>query len=199
MEQFLTQSGLTLKDLTDRDCRQLVVVQGNGIHATLSFYQNTAGVWTELPALHTQGYVGKTGITTVKQEGDKATPAGLYPIGDCFYQTPQPPKTGLATFPLQEGSYWVDDPNSDYYNAYVVGEENKDWNSAERMWEIAAYEYGFVIGYNASRTKGAGSAIFFHIGENYTAGCVATTKDLVLAYLQQLDATQNPYMLILAP
>ncbi len=197
MEQYLTKNGLTGDDLTSRNCRQLMVVKGEGNRATLSFYENREGVWVENTALAGDGFLGKNGLTQVKAEGDKCTPTGLYPIGDCFYQTEQPPQTGLNSFPLKEGSYWVDDPDSMYYNAYVEGDENKDWNSAERMWEIPGYEYGFVIGYNASRTKGAGSAIFFHIGENYTAGCVATNKKLVLSYLEVLDKQQNPYILMI--
>jgi L,D-peptidoglycan transpeptidase YkuD (ErfK/YbiS/YcfS/YnhG family) len=90
----------------------------------------------------------------------------------------------------------VDDPDSDFYNKYVVGTENKDWNSAERMIEYNGYRYGFVVDYNVECIKGAGSAIFFHIGSNPTAGCVATSEEVILKYLSLLDKNKNPYVLI---
>ena len=78
----------------------------------------------------------------------------------------------------------------------MEGSQYQDWSSAEHMIDYSSYEYGFVIGYNLDCVKGAGSAIFFHIGSGPTAGCVATSSDMVLSYLSKLSAQSHPYILI---
>lgn len=95
-------------------------------------------------------------------------------------------------------TYWVDDPNSVYYNQHIEGTANKDWSSAEHMIDyMTAYEYGFVINYYTEAVYNAGSAIFFHISYGPTAGCVGTDRTMVLYYLASLDKSQNPYLVIL--
>ena len=122
----------------------------------------------------------------------------MYAVGDAFYQESKP-ATKLNAFKITSKTYWVDDPNSKYYNKRVEGISNKDWSSAEHMSEISSYKYGFVIEYNTNPIKkGAGSAIFFHISHNSpTAGCVSVSEDKVLAYLKKLDKSKNPYILII--
>jgi L,D-peptidoglycan transpeptidase YkuD (ErfK/YbiS/YcfS/YnhG family) len=61
--------------------------------------------------------------------------------------------------------------------------------------DIPAYDYGFVINYNESRTPGKGSAIFFHVGTNYTAGCTATSKEQVVSILKWLNPEKNPVII----
>jgi L,D-peptidoglycan transpeptidase YkuD (ErfK/YbiS/YcfS/YnhG family) len=101
-------------------------------------------------------------------------------------------------FQITEGTYWVDDPGSRHYNRRAEGAESRDWDSAEHMIDHeSGYKYGFVIEYNAERVPGAGSAIFFHIGANRTAGCIAAAEEDVLNYLAALDTAKNPYILII--
>lgn len=61
---------------------------------------------------------------------------------------------------------------------------------------LEKYEYGFVIDYNMEAVYNAGSAIFFHVSNNPTAGCVGTNRTMVLKYLQALKAPENPYIVI---
>jgi L,D-peptidoglycan transpeptidase YkuD (ErfK/YbiS/YcfS/YnhG family) len=95
----------------------------------------------------------------------------------------------LPAFAITGQTYWVDDPNSVYYNQRVEGTQNRDWRSAEHMIRHEElYGLGFVIGYNTRDiVPGAGSAIFFHRGDDYTAGCVAAEGADLLGLLAALE------------
>ena len=197
MEAVLQTSGYTAGQLYESGCRQLVTVSSlDSSAAVIRFYYFADNVWKADENLTCQGYVGRNGVTTDMYEGGQATPFGMYPIGDAFYIYSKP-ETGLNTFEITENTYWVDDPDSSHYNRRVEGVEDKDWNSAEHMIDYASnYEYGFVINYNTAAAYNKGSAIFFHISDYPTAGCVATSRDMVLSYLASLDASQNPCIVI---
>ena len=108
-----------------------------------------------------------------------------------------PPNTGLTTFKITNDTYWVDDPNSVYYNKRMDGTQNKDWNSAEYMIDHPTeYEYGFVINYNTDAVYNAGSATFFHVRNKPTAGCIGTSREFVLKYLSKLNSSSNLYIYI---
>ena len=130
-------------------------------------------------------------------EGAYMTPFGLYPVGEAFYFN-EKPITGLDSFVVTPDTYWVDDPASQFYNQRREGVTDKDWNSAEHMIDYPyQYEYGFVIKYNMDPiVPGKGSAIFFHINDKCTAGCVAVSREECLAYLKALDKDKNPYILM---
>lgn len=193
---FLEQGNITFGDLESRNCSQLIVVSAEGSYADICFYSRSSGKWEEVTALSCSGRVGRSGVSSRKQESDGATPTGLYSIGSGFY-IHSAPSTGLDLFQITKDTYWVDDPDSQFYNQKVEGTENKDWDSAEHMIDYSTYRYGFVVDYNLAAEYNAGSAIFFHIGSSSTAGCIATSENMVLAYLAQLDKTQNPHILIL--
>ena len=194
----LNSAGYTMDDLQRRDCRQIITVNAYGSDAVLSFFQcDEAGNWEEIPELQTDGFVGRLGVSRSSYEGSRMTPFGLFGVGDGFYQD-DVPETGLNLFRVTEDTYWVDDPSSAYYNQRVEGTANKDWNSAEHMIEYPrAYHYGFVIEFNTSPVvPGKGSAIFFHVNNKPTAGCVAVSEDMVLRYLSRLDSSSHPCILI---
>lgn len=193
---FLEQGGITFDDLEKKNCSQLIIVCADGTYAQIHFYSRGSGQWTEVSSLSCSGRVGRSGASSQKQEGDGTTPTGLYSIGSGFY-IHSAPQTGLDLFQVTQDTYWVDDPDSQFYNQRIEGTENKDWDSAEHMIDYSAYRYGFVVDYNLTAEYNAGSAIFFHIGNSSTAGCIATSENMVLAYLAQLDKTQRPHILIL--
>lgn len=200
LEKLLAAGGESYQSLAAKNCRQLVTVSGSGTRADIRFFTYENGQWQEKTTLRASGFVGRRGVINAayKQEGDGCTPTGLYPVGLGFY-IQNLPNTGLDTFQVTQDTYWVDDPNSQYYNRRVEGTDNKDWNSAEHMIRYTMqYSYGFVVDYNTNPiVKGKGSAIFFHVSQSSTAGCIATSESMVLSYLAQLDKTQNPYILIL--
>ena len=196
LSALLSEAGLSVQQLIDADCKQLITVSSYGTEAQIDFFFLSGGEWIRQDELCCFGHVGYSGVSDQKQEGDGCTPKGMYRIGEAFYIFDEP-DTGLDTFEITADTYWVDDPNSKDYNRRVDSLNNADWNSAEHMIDYtAAYKYGFVIEYNTEQVYNAGSAIFFHIGYGSTSGCVAVDESYILAYLSVLDRNLNPYILI---
>lgn len=197
LTEILNRSLVSYAQLAEVSCRQLVVVDADQDKATISMYIcDTDGKWTDT-GLTTEGYVGANGVSRESYEGSRMTPAGVFPIGEAFY-IEEKPKTGLSTFQITENTYWVDDEDSELYNQRIELDGEKTWQSAERMIEYTdAYKYGFVVEYNQNPVEpGRGSAIFFHVGQQPTLGCIATTEDMVLAYLAELSKDMHPYIVI---
>lgn len=195
LTRLLEDNCITYEELKQQGCSQLITVVSEGTLADIRFYSCNNEVWEERSNLFSQGYVGRSGVCVDKREGDGCTPWGLYGIGSCFY-IDKVPNTKLDVFQISDDTYWVDDPDSVFYNQRVEGTENKDWKSAEHMISYDVYRYGFVVEYNLLAKYMAGSAIFFHIGDRPTAGCIATDEEVVLAYLAELDKERNPCILI---
>lgn len=197
LTRILAKSLVDYSQLENVGCRQLVVVEAEQEQAQISMYVcDETGKWSDA-GLSTTGFVGANGVSRDSYEGSRMTPAGVFPVGDAFY-IDDPPQTGLSMFQVTENTYWVDDPESEQYNQRVELSGEKTWNSAEHMIEYAsAYKYGFVVNFNMNPVEpGRGSAIFFHVGSQATLGCIATSEDMVLAYLSKLSADQNPYIVI---
>ena len=196
LSMILKETGHSFDELKEKKCSQLIIVDSNGNTAQLSMFEkDEKGIWNNKEELSAPGYVGAAGVSSKSYEGSWQTPAGLFPVGQAFYINDKP-KTGLEAFQITSNTYWVDDPNSEYYNQRVESEGAIDWNSAEHMIDIQNYKYGFVINFNMSPiVKEKGSAIFFHISSSPTAGCVGTAEDMVLKYLEVLDKNKNPYIL----
>lgn len=196
LSQLFESNGTTAQEMYDNGCRQLVTVRSEGSSASIKYYSVSQNKWVCVEDMTCSGFVGQNGVSTDMHEGGYASPRGLYSIGEAFY-IHDAPQTGLETFQVTENTYWVDDPDSKYYNRRVEGTADQDWNSAEHMIDYSpAYDYGFVINYNTSAEYNKGSAIFFHISGQPTAGCIGTSREMVLLYLSMLDASQNPYILI---
>lgn len=194
---MLKRSLVSYEQLAGVDCRQLIVVDAKQEKASISMYVcGENGLWTDA-GLTTEGCVGENGVSRESYEGSRMTPAGVFPIEEAFYIEDKP-ETGLPTFQITENTYWVDDVESELYNQRIELAGEKTWKSAEHMIEYPdAYKYGFVVGYNMNPVEtGRGSAIFFHIGDRATLGCVATSEEMVLAYLKKLDETMHPYIVI---
>lgn len=196
LTELLEKSGVSYEELAQKNCSQLITVVSHDTSAQIRFFLCREGIWEELPELYCQGYVGRNGVSAEKREGDGRTPGGLFGIGSAFCIS-DPPDTRLDVFRITADTYWVDDPESAFYNQKVEGTRDKDWNSAEHMIRYEEYRYGFVVEYNPRCEKNLGSAIFFHVGKGYTAGCVAAGEDMVLNYLQVLDKEKCPHILII--
>ncbi len=195
--QTLLSMGNCNSDTLDAvNTNQLIVVNSGGTTANISFYEKINGKWTKDENLKCTGFVGSEGTVTYMSEQVSGTPKGFYSIGSAFYQY-NAPYTGLNTFKITNDTYWIDDPDSKFYNQRVEGVADKDWKSAEHMMSIPNYKYGFVINYNTPAEYNKGSAIFFLIGSNPTNGGVAASENMVLAYLAKLNAGENPYILII--
>ena len=195
MISALESAGCSIDSLS---AGQLIIVNSQGSSAVIDMYEKDKnGNWSDLE-LTSYGYVGSNGVDEKSVEGDRKTPYGLFSVGDMFYIDDKP-QTSLGSFRITSDTYWVDDPDSAYYNQRVEGTADMDWTSAEHMISYySSYKYGFVINYNMNPVvPGKGSAIFFHVGAEPTAGCVAVSEYNMLSYLSVLDAAKNPYILIL--
>ena len=164
---------------------------------TIELYENGKCIQT----FH-ELYFGKNGCTSHKQEGDMCTPKGEFQLGFAFGT--ESLETTYPYYKLKDNIYWVSDPNSEYYNEWVEVTDKKitptysymktaphiSWSSAEHLSEYPIqYELALVIEYNISpKKKNAGSAIFFHVKKGeYTAGCIATTKENQIKILNWLE------------
>ena len=121
--------------------------------------------------------LGACGISQVKREGDKATPAGSMRVLSGYYRPDRMarPRCRISLRPLKQNLGWCDDPRSPLYNrpAPLPMQEGH-----ETMWrKDGLYDVVFVLDHNIlPRRKGLGSAIFLHCakpGLSPTLGCVA--------------------------
>ena len=197
MRQALNTAGISQEQLIEKKVQQLIVVTSEGDRAEVSMYELENGEWCDL-GLTFQGFVGKYGVSKEAKEGANMTPFGLYSVGEAFCMK-EKPETGLSVFAITPDTYWVDDPASQFYNKRREGTVDKDWNSAEHMIDFPyQYEYGFDIEYNKEPiVPGKGSAIFFHINDKCTAGCVAVSREECLAYLKALKQEKHPHILMI--
>jgi L,D-peptidoglycan transpeptidase YkuD (ErfK/YbiS/YcfS/YnhG family) len=150
-----------------------------------------AGILT-CGALRLRCALGRAGVRTNKQEGDGATPAGVYPLREIHYRADRVPRplSGLPVHPLASHDGWCDDPACADYNRLV---RLPHPGSHERLWrDDALYDIVVAIGYNdAPPVRGLGSAIFLHVAAaDYapTEGCVALPVDELQQVLAACDA-----------
>jgi len=174
----------------------LLLVYDHGTSKLYRYQKDSQGIW-KLVGNPYAAQVGRNGVSANKKEGDGKTPTGLYRLGFAFGNESKP-DTVLTYRKVTTDSYWVDDSNSKFYNTWVEGTEQKDWDSAEHLSEAkTAYAYAVVIEYNMNPIKpGLGSAIFLHCGTKPTAGCIAVDKSRVLEILKWLKGTSKPQILI---
>ncbi len=182
-------------DIRELGCSQLVTVNAANTDAQIKLWECVDSRWIENEPYTCNGFVGQMGTVDNMSEDISGTPRGLYSVGDAFYRY-NCPDTKLNVFQITDDTYWVDDPDSEFYNQRVEGTVAMDWDSAEHMADYSNYNYGFVVNYNMPAVYNAGSAIFFHIGDGPTAGCIATDEAMVLRYLSALDKNLNPHILI---
>jgi L,D-peptidoglycan transpeptidase YkuD (ErfK/YbiS/YcfS/YnhG family) len=135
--------------------------------------------------------LGRGGISGRKREGDGATPAGAFPMRRLLYRPDRiaKPATALPLAPLAEHDGWCDAPGDPAYNRMVTLPYGA---GAEHLWRgDALYDLIVPLGYNDDPVEsGRGSAIFLHIARpDYgpTEGCVALSRDDLLAVLREAD------------
>ena len=134
--------------------------------------------------------VGKNGITSKKNEGDKKTPRGLFSLGNIFYRKDrnQKPITKLHSIPITKKMGWCNDIKNKKYNKLI---KINNSTSHEKMFrKDYKYDYIIPINYNTKNTQiGKGSAIFIHLSKTYkkTAGCIALKKKDLLILLKLIN------------
>jgi L,D-peptidoglycan transpeptidase YkuD (ErfK/YbiS/YcfS/YnhG family) len=183
--------------------RQAVLVSTSGYSqsaAGLEAFEKTRGKWGRvLPPLRVA--IGRNGFAGCKVEGDGKTPVGVFSLGTVFGRGGNP-GTRLPYRQTTANDFWVDDPESAFYNTWQVGPSRGRWNSAESLYSEEHYIYAVVINYNTrERIPGMGSAIFLHVGDPMgtgTSGCVALERRHLLEIIRWLDPSKNP-LLVMGP
>lgn len=146
--------------------------------------------------------LGRSGVipAALKQEGDGATPAGLWPLRALLWRPDRgpAPKSRVPMRPIVPDDGWCDFPADRAYNRLV---RLPYPSSAERLWrDDGLYDLVVTLGHNDEPVvPGAGSAIFLHIappGYEPTKGCIALAADDLAAFLS--DAGPEDSIRVLA-
>lgn len=143
---------------------------------------------------------GRNGITSLKTEGDGATPIGTFPFRRVFYRADriQKPETLLPLQALSAHDGWCDDIHDECYNQHVSlpypGRHENLWRDDH------VYDLILVVGYNDDPIEvGRGSAVFVHLlrpERTPTEGCVALLQQDLLQVLK--ESTQGSSLIITA-
>ena len=123
--------------------------------------------------------IGRGGLKKDKFEGDKATPKGIFSLGELYYRSDrvEKPTTKIITNKITKNMVWCNDSNSKYYNSLT--KVNKNYRYEKLYRNDFKYNYFILVKYNYLKPKkNKGSAIFIHLTKNYkpTAGCIALKK-----------------------
>ena len=133
----------------------------------------------QLGPLRVRAALGRSGITSLKREGDGATPRGSMPILSGYRRGERPSAlpSPLALTRIRASMLWCDDPRHPAYNRPVSAPFSAGHEKLQRADQL--YDVCIVLDWNISqRRRGLGSAIFFHIakpGYLPTEGCVAVS------------------------
>jgi L,D-peptidoglycan transpeptidase YkuD (ErfK/YbiS/YcfS/YnhG family) len=179
---------------------QLVTVTASAAGTTtasLELWQRRDGCWRHV-AGPWRAWLGRSGLSTHKREGDGATPAGTYRLGSGFYGIESNPGVHGTYHRLVCGDWWDEDASSPAYNTFqhvACGTEPRFGGGSEALWRIAPqYRYVAVVEYNAAPVvPGRGSAIFVHVSAGRpTAGCVSLPESELLQLLRWLRPSARP-------
>ena len=124
--------------------------------------------------------VGKSGIKNKKEEGDLATPKGVFKLGTLYYRKDRIKslKSKLKIKIIKKNMGWCNDSKSKKYNREILFPFKY---GAEKLYrKDSSYDTFINIKYNYFPVvKKKGSAIFLHLTNKYykpTTGCVAISK-----------------------
>jgi len=170
--------------------------------ATLSTFENDGSGWYQvfnpMPAVD-----GESGWIPgpSRNEGDGATPEGIYAIGSTMYGVDANPGTQFGYHQLVCGDWWDEDPTSPTYNTFEhvpCGTTPPFAGNSEALWtEGNAYPSMAVIDYNTPSTGPYGSGIFLHanIGQP-TQGCVSLSLNNLDQVLDWLNPSLHPVIVM---
>lgn len=178
---------------TAQEITQAIVVdEKEGFQVTVSYYKlQPDKTWSR--EFEVPGIYGRNGGTDDKREGDGKTPYGTYSFTMAF-GIKENPGSILPYHQLKDQDFWIDDPDSVYYNKLVNANETaRDWNSGEEMSRQGiSYNYGLALNYNEDCVPGKGSAIFLHCytetNTSGSAGCIRIPEENMKQLIQTVDA-----------
>jgi L,D-peptidoglycan transpeptidase YkuD (ErfK/YbiS/YcfS/YnhG family) len=181
------------------DAKRLVLVTApsmNDMVATMRLYERASAneAWRALDAAEPVT-IGRAGMgwsqfflklarrgEPLKVEGDKRTPAGIYPIGRSFGILASSRPNYLHVTP---DTICVNDVSSPAYNTIASRARVGPAVGAENMSRVLPmYRRGLLVNYPTDAKRYAGSCIFIHVWRSPTtgtAGCVAMPEPRVEA------------------
>ena len=117
----LESSGSSLVSVSSlsaaRKYSQLIIVSCDGGEAQISMYENSGDSSTWNQILSSPGYIGSDGVGQASEDSCH-TPQGIYGFTMAFGNLPDP-GSAIPYTQTDANSYWVDDPNSLFYNRFV--------------------------------------------------------------------------------
>jgi L,D-peptidoglycan transpeptidase YkuD (ErfK/YbiS/YcfS/YnhG family) len=177
---------------------QLVTVTASSYgttSASLELWQRRGACWRRV-AGPWRAWLGSSGMSAHKHEGDGATPTGTYRFG-AAYGIASDPGMHSSYHRLVCGDWWDEDPHSPTYNTFrhvACGARPAFRGGSEALWRISPqYRYFVSIGFNTAAVPGRGSAIFLHVSAGHpTAGCVSLPEPQLLQVLRWLRPAARP-------
>ena len=124
--------------------------------------------------------LGRSGIGSVKREGDGKTPIGCFRLLQVFLRRdkPQGRPVGLPVTKITPQQGWCDAAGDRNYNCLVQLPYPASCENMMRNDHL--YDYCLVMDHNITRRMGVGgSAIFFHLAHHDyrpTEGCIAISR-----------------------
>ena len=132
--------------------------------------------------------IGKKGLTSLKKEGDKRTPKGIFKIGNLYFRKDRiyKPRTLLKCVKINKNMGWCHDVNfpKKYNKLFKISNKIKHEKLKRKDHK---YDLLIPIKYNFNKPiANLGSCIFIHLTKNYrpTAGCVALKRKDFLIMLK---------------
>ena len=207
LEKWMNVEGLTMADLDERDCKQLVLVvaqPADGVETiTVCYERESGGQFTAVNGLAwLRGHIGKNGLRHNRQRNTNTSPAGLWALSFAFGNELPPEGLKLPWRQVTPNSDWVCDENSPYFNTWQERDDPTltPWSDdVEHLADYPSlYAYACVIEYNRPPdvVPDRGCAIFFHCSDRGTGGCVSLPQEDFLYVLRWLDSEKNPFILI---
>lgn len=206
LEKWMAVEGLTMEDLDNRGCQQLVLVvarETDGTY-TLCYQKQSDGSWAPVSGLTwMQGWTGSNGIMHGRKRHTDTSPAGLWSLGLAFGNSEKPAGLKMPWRDVTPNTDWVCDENSIYFNTWQERDNpaiTETWSDdVEHLEDYQnAYAYACVIRYNTPpyTIPERGCAIFFHCSKGATGGCIGLPQSDLVTTLLWLEPEQNPYILI---
>ena len=100
-----------------RKYSQLIIVSCDGGEAPISMYETSGDSSTWNQILSSPGYIGSDGVGQASEDSCH-TPQGIYGFTMAFGNLPDP-GSAIPYTQTDANSYWVDDPDSLFYNRFV--------------------------------------------------------------------------------
>lgn len=149
---------------------------------------------------------GGAGVKRIKREGDKRSPAGVFPLGKAYgYDPLWAARTKLEYVTVTPADLFIEDANSEFYNNQIRLDHpaTSDWELSQQMEQTdPAHRLEVVVGHNTpAPIRGAGSAILLHIwrqnGKKFTTGCTAMADGDIETIIRWLDPKAHPLYVLL--